>query len=133
MLAGEASDESAAANLTLRFQAAQHGQKFAPWRSALFAREQIAEHHTPSQQQLPGPFFDRIRGCFGAVRRMRAQRPAAWRGRMTSAAFATATFGIDQSAQILEAIGGDEARGDELPESIFYFARETVRSRGSGR
>ena len=61
------------------------------------------------------------------VGRRDEQRPPAggvpWAGG-AEAPLATAALWIDEGAQVIEAIGGDEAGGDQLPEAILYLARQ---------
>src|SRR5260370_18711744 len=52
------------------------------------------------------------------------QGPAAGavaRARGTAAAVAGAALGIDERAQVVEAVCGEQASGDQLPKSGFYF------------
>ena len=37
-------------------------------------------------------------------------------------------FAIGQRAQRIEAVGGNEAAGHELPERLFHFGRQTLRA-----
>ena len=52
LLADEAGDEPAAADLAARLEPAQRDEQIAPRRQARLAREQIAEHDAVAQQQL---------------------------------------------------------------------------------
>jgi len=44
--------------------------------------------------------------------RGRAERPLPW---------PAAALGIDERAQVVEAVCGEQASGDQLPKSGFYF------------
>ena len=61
LLADEARHEAAAANLSLRFHAAERDEQVAPRRRDGLARQQIAEHDAPAQQQLPRDRLERRR------------------------------------------------------------------------
>ena len=61
LLADEARHEPSAANLALRFHAAERDEQIAPRRRDRLAREEIAEHDAPSQQQLPRNRLERLR------------------------------------------------------------------------
>ena len=55
------------------------------------------------------------------------QRPAAGavpRARAAAAALSGAALGIDQRAQIVEAVGGEQSGGDQFPEAGFDFGFE---------
>jgi hypothetical protein len=54
LFTGKAGYETTAPNFPLRFHAPQHRQQFPPRRANRFAGKEIAEEHSPSQQQLAG-------------------------------------------------------------------------------
>lgn len=128
MFAGEARDEAAAADGSPRFHAAQDGEQVAPGGSDGSAGEQIAKDDAPAQEQLAG---DGLR-AFGEGESsgdVTKDGPTSGGVAGTGEAFTafTATpFGIDEGAEIFEAVGGDESGGDQFPESVLDFAREAA-------
>lgn len=128
LFAGEARDEAAAADGSPRFHAAQDGEQVAPGGSDGFAGEQIAKDDAPAQEQLAG---DGLR-AFGEGESsgdVTKDGPTSGGVAGTGEAFTafTATpFGIDEGAEIFEAVGGDESGGDQFPESVLDFAREAA-------
>ena len=97
LLADQTGDESPAANFAARFHAPQHDQQIAPRRRQRLARQQIAKHHAPAQQQLVGKCL--VRGGCGRRDRRPQQRPSS-RARAVGAhcalAFPAPAFRIDQ-------------------------------------
>ena len=62
LLADEARHEPPAANFSLRFHAAERDEQVAPRRRDGLARDEIAEHDAPPQQQLPRHRLERLCG-----------------------------------------------------------------------
>src|SRR5258705_10245020 len=57
------------------------------------------------------------------------ERPSArsvTRARGAAPAFAAAALGIEQGAQVFEAVGGYQARGYQFPQGILHLTREAV-------
>ena len=96
LFADEARHESTAANFSLRFHAPERHEQIAPWRRDGFAREEIAEHDSPSEQELAGNRFAAFQvtarpvsvrsgssssPCFGANADSSAHRPGTYRAR----------------------------------------------------
>ena len=64
---------------------------------------------------------------------MAQQRPAAGRvprARGAASAFATAALGVEQRAQVLEAVGGNQAGRHQFPQRIFDFAGQAAGGAG---
>ena len=138
LLANESRDESAASDLASSLHAPEHHQQLPPpWRQRL-AGEQIAEHHTPSVQQLfrePGDrgvvtrWSPAVVDClFGRLSKIDLfeRRPSS--GGMpwpsgTPATFAPTTLRVDQGTEIVESVSRDQPGRDQLPEPVFNLTR----------
>lgn len=114
LLAGEAIDEAAAADGSLGLHAAEDGEEVAPRGSDGLAGEEIAEDDAPSQEQLPGNGFLALRAgeCSRDVTKDGPTSGGMAGAGEAAPAFAAAAFGIDEGAEIFEAVGSDESGGD---------------------
>jgi hypothetical protein len=105
----------------VEIQAAERHQQVTPGRGKSLARQQVAKDHAPAPQQQAR---ERLggRGILGAGAQ---QRPAAGGvpgTRATAPTFAPPPLGVNQRAQILEPIGGDQPGRYQFPERVFDFA-----------
>src|SRR5262249_33857379 len=103
-------------------------EQIAPGRSEGLAGEQVAEDHAPTQQKLAGEGLGapggRERWMLGSSKE---EGPAAGGGKgagQSLAAFAAAALGIDQGAEVLEAVSGHQTGSRELPQAVFDLTRE---------
>ena len=113
-------------------------------RARRFAREQVAEHDAPAREQLLGHRLGQGLGS-GAVARRRgrgssAQRPSpagAGRGRAGGGggraraprACAQRSRAVRSARTLREAVGGDEAARDEVPERVLDLHAEPAGAR----
>jgi hypothetical protein len=122
LLANEAGDEAASANLAASFEAAEDVEKIAPFRSVGFAGEEIAEENAVAREELTGEGFEGGIGAAGLLDDGRCdmeffgeKRPAAsGAARGTSAgSFGGRGFAarIHAGAELVEAVGCGEACG----------------------
>ena len=144
LLAGEAGDEAAAANLAPRLEAPAAHQQIAPRRQPIrLARQQSPEHHSPAAQQrahqvLHGLLAGRVIGSGGAVA-AGDPRPAS-RGvhpeqrdappPPTAHGASAAIGGKQQGAQPREAVGVHQAERHQLGQR---FLRLRGQQPGPGR
>ena len=151
LLAVEAGDEAAAADGALRFHAAEAAQDLAPGNADVLGADEVAEDDAVAEEELLGPGFGELFGAelgvvgvepFGPPRRIRMsggggqERPAAGgdaadgEGAEESGALRAAEAalfgGCHEGAEGLEAIGGSEAAGDEVPEAALNIARQAA-------
>jgi len=140
LLAGDAGDEAAAADLAAGFEAAEDGDQVAPFGGVGLAGEEVAEEDAVAGEEgagggLHGSLVEVGAGDagFGGVG-VRShcgigteEGPAAGRGagggsascgtrgRFDGGGFA---FGVHERAKLVEAVGGGEAGDGELPEGV---------------
>ena len=96
------------------------GSRFAPWRGSGFAATEVAEQHAPAASSCSAHFSTSLVGSASRADQGPASGGVPGPG-STAAAFAAAAFGIDERAQVFEAVGGDESRGDQFPERVLHF------------
>src|SRR5581483_8248785 len=125
LLADEPADKAASANFPARFHPSIHLKEVAPGRSQGFARQNVPEHHAPAIQELAGEECDVSSGGL-PVEQSPASRSMP-RSRASAPPFPPAALGIDQGAQIFEAITRDEARGGQFPQAVLDFTRQAAR------
>ncbi len=126
LLADEGLKESAASDFAAGLQTTKRHQQIAPRGSQRLTGRGIAEDDTPTAEQLASEDFGVVLGRVGGVPQ---QIPTARRVARASGAslpFPTAALGIEQGAEILEAIGGHEAGSYEFPEGIFDLTGEAA-------
>ena len=129
MLAEEAADETAAANFAAVFEAAKRHQDFAPGRENGFAAENFAEDDAVAIEQQAASSFENERAVFGFGGRKQGPAAGVVAGsRGAAATVAGAALRVDQRAEIVEAVGGDDAAGDELPKGGFDFGFQAARA-----
>lgn len=130
LLTGEGRDEAAAADQAAGFEAAEDGDELAPGRDGGFAGDEVAEDDTVAAEEHAAGGFelgvaeDRGGGgvlAGGRIRRMHEESPAAGGGLGARGLAAETAAGIDEGAEAVEAVGGDEAGGNQLPESAVDF------------
>ena len=89
--------------------------------------EHFAEHYAVSAQQHVADGFERIGALGGRVHVQ--QRPAAGavaRAGVAAGAVPGAALGIDQRAEIVEAVGGEQAAADQFPQRGFDFGFDSA-------
>ena len=131
LLAGEAGDEAAAADLAARFEPAIDAQQVAPRRQpGGLALEQAPEHDAVAAQQRAREVLDRLglglrRRWRGRGRRASAQRPASSmpnsavrRRRRPPAIGLRSSDGTSSARKPAEAVGGHEAERDQLGQRL---------------
>ncbi len=140
LFAAEAGDEAASADLAAGFEAAQDVEQIAPFGGVGLAGEQVAEEDSVASEEHTSGGFERgvvaaglLDRGWGGVDLFGEKRPASG----GAAAGAVASFGarglaacgvscIHAGTELVEAIGGGEAGGGELPESVLgLLAGET--------
>ncbi len=130
LLADEAGDEAAAADDAARLEASQRAQDVAPGQGEALAREEVAEDDAVALQEQVAPAISASSSVsIGAGRRRVDEGPAAGGaaageeaagGRTADARTRRLPECADAAgelAQALEAVGGDEAPGDELAQA----------------
>jgi len=111
-----------AADFTAIFQTAQGYQQFAPFGKYGLAREKLAEDDSVTAQQHPADGFECFRAIvdLAGVEQRPTSRTVSWT-RTASASLAGAALRINERAQIVEAVGSEQARSDKFPERCFHF------------
>ncbi len=155
LLAAEAGDEAAAADLAAGFEAAEDAEEIAPFGGVGFAGEEVAEEDCRSGRGACGRRIRGRRRCGGLVRWRLVSWAGSWMrtppvrreadsarpgapgfvvvgfveegpaaGGAAGGAFAWGfggggfAAGIHHGAELVEAVGGGEAGGGELPEGV---------------
>ena len=119
MFADESGDEAAAANFAAGFHSAVSHEQIAPGGCERFARQKIPKNYAPAvEKQLCEKYYV---GCLGF--RTVEQSPAS-SGMAGALRSSGAAFGIEQCAEIIESVGGDQTRCDQFPQRIFDLARQ---------
>ena len=122
-----------AADFSAALQAPQHAQEFAPGRQNALAGQHLAKNHAiAAQEHVANGFEGAVPvGSLSGGRLGVEQRPspaAVTRAGGASRTVSGAAFGIDQRAQIIETIRGNQTGGDQFPEAGFDFGLEPPRA-----
>jgi hypothetical protein len=118
LLAAEAGDKAAAADLAARLQPAIDAHQVTPWRKLRLALQQRAEHDAVALEQ-------RARDRFHVVVPLALEeRPAPGRFDQPPALLR----GREQRAQTRKAVGGGDSGACQLGEAALYVARQQARS-----
>ena len=129
LFAAEAGEKAAAANFTAGFKTAEDVEEVAPFGGVGFADEEVAEENTVPGEELAGERFESCIGSAGLFDCSRGsmqffgkERPAAGG---TAGGTLVGHFSDGGSAarvhadtELIEAVGGGEACGGELPEGV---------------
>lgn len=134
LLAGEAGDEAAAADLAARLEPTIDAQEVAPGRQpGRLAREKAPEDDAVAAQERPREMLDRLGvgpGRIAGRPRPPRQRPAprVLHAEHRAPPPASPLLGGDEKrAQPREAVGGDEAERDQLGERLLDLRRQEPR------
>src|SRR5690606_12087018 len=113
LLAREAGDEAAAANLAARLHAAERTGEVAPGRRQRLPDQEVAEDDAPPRQELAGEGFGPRAGRRRDIG-SREQGPAAGgmpRAGRSRAPLAPPALGVHQGPEVVEAVGGHQPGG----------------------
>ena len=122
LLAQKSIHEAPATDFAAIFKPAEAREQLAPGRKISFARQQIAEDDAVTSQKHPAGCFDRSRFLRSLAGVQQSPAAGAMAGsRNSSASLPRAPFGIDERAQIVESVSGDQACRHKLPQSGFDF------------
>src|ERR1700756_2092181 len=129
MLPQEAADEAPPADFAAVLKASKRDQHFAPLRQDGLARKHFTENNSVAPEQHPANRFEGYIAIasFARIKKRPAPRTMA-RSRGTAVAVPGASLWVDQRAQIIEAIGGQQARRHQFPESGFHFRLQLARA-----
>ncbi len=131
LLAGHAGHEPPAAHFAAQLHATQRADQILPIRRRSFARQQIAKHHAPAQQQLPAPGVE-IFFALGRVDQAGKQRPASdRRGHAVNApsrvSLAARFVALGNAPHGGKCIGRNQAGRRQLAQGFFQVAGQQLR------
>src|SRR5437763_7539486 len=130
LFAGHAGDEVPAADEAAGLEPAESPEDLAPRNRQPFLEVDVAEHHAPAQQELPGDGFgqlldvlDRLGGgqeCPAALHPLApcASPAAEIRTRCGTVAAGEARADVHERAHGVEAVGADEPAGNTVPHAF---------------
>jgi len=136
LFAAKAREEAAAADFAASFKTAKDVEEIAPFGGVGFAREKVAEENAVPGEELAGERFEGSVGAAGLLDCGRSsmqffgeERPAACgaSGGTLVGCFGDggSATGVHAGTELIEAVGGGEACGGELPEGMLgLLARE---------
>ena len=129
LLAEEAINESSTTYFATIFESTQRHQKFAPSGQIGFASQHIAEDDPVALEQHPRSGFEGTISFGGLIGVEEGPTTGAVPGTgRAPAALAGATLGIDERAQIVEAVGRNDSGGHQFPERGLNFRFQLGRS-----
>src|SRR6266581_1811453 len=118
----KAADKSSAADFSAVLEAPQSDQQLAPCGQQGLPREHVAEDHAVTAQQHPARGFQRPLAIYHFAGIQQRPTPCAvpWT-RASPPPLSGTALGIDESAEIVKAVRGQQACRDKLPERGFHF------------